>query len=786
MSKGAIIARIISEYSDKGTKAAKRDLEQSGKDFSNFAANVKKSFFLAGAAAAAFAVKIGVDSLKAALADQKSQAVLANTLRNTTGANKEAIEATQAYIKATELRLGITDEELRPSLAALVTATHNVTEAEKIQQVAMDISAARHKDLSAVSIALSKAYLGNFTALKKLAIPLSQSLIDTKNFQGALDELSASVHGSATVAADTLSGRLERVQLGFEEAKKSLGEALMPTLEHFINILNDNLLPKLQEWVEVNKEQIAKTLEKVGNYLMNVVGAAIKFGAWIASHIALIKELGIVMAAIWAYDKVYIFVTALTGIVSAFNKIKTAAEGAAFFESLATGGASIAAGLAAIAVLGLGTAFLQAGSDAETASQKFANSLQKGSDVSYYGRNRNDLTPKIAPTAPPPFSNDMASVVAQNQLLISQTAQQKIQEKITNDKKAQQVLDAKAASDAAAAAKRQADEAAKQLKINKELLAIKKLGGGTAQSTDLIELEAARLNLVKQGNVLELEKLKAMKDAADLQKTIADSAQRYSDILSVIADGKVTSEEIALLAHKWGDTTSEVENYVARVIGANSTKANTDSVLALYESWGLTQEQATKYRDFAKALSDQKLSDQEITNLENKWNLSKEQVLKYAKAVENGTVFDVTKITTPGDAAAAGWKNALNSLNDYLTAAKSGTGGVGGVDVGGSAMLGGRTNEIGGNLGSGGVADTMASLFSAINAPTASFATSGFLAGASGTATGSTGGSSTPVNVTVNVAGSVTSQNDLTEAIRANLQNGLLSGRALGFNTAGL
>jgi len=280
--------------------------------------------------------------------------------------------------------------------------------------------------------------------------------------------------------------------------------------------------------------------------------------------------------------------------------------------------------------------------------------------------------------------------------------------------------------------------------------------------------------------------LKAMKDAADLQKAIADSAQRYSDILSVIADGKVTTEEIALLAHKWGDTTSEVENYVARVIGANSTKANTDEVLALYESWGMTKEQATQYRDFAKALSDQKLSDQEITNLEKKWNLSKEQVLKYAKAVEDGTVFDVTKITTPGDAAAAGWKNALNSLNDYLAAAKSGTGGVGGVDVGGSAMLGGRTNEIGGNLGSGGVADTMASLFSSINSPTASFGTSDFLAGASGTATGSTGGSSTPVNVTVNVAGSVTSQNDLTEAIRANLQNGLLSGRALGFNTAGL
>ena len=65
---------------------------------------------------------------------------------------------------------------------------------------------------------------------------------------------------------------------------------------------------------------------------------------------------------------------------------------------------------------------------------------------------------------------------------------------------------------------------------------------------------------------------------------------------------------------------------------------------------------------------------------------------------------------------------------------------------------------------------------------TASFATSGFLAGASGTATGSSGGSSSAVNVTVNVAGSVTTQHDLTEAIRQNLQNGILSGRAVTFS----
>jgi hypothetical protein len=790
MATGAIIARIISEYSDKGTKAAKKDLKQAGKDFDDFAAKVQKAFTISGVAVGGLAAKIGFDAVKAAVAFEKSSALLANTLRNTTGATDESIASAQAYIKATELRLGITDEQLRPSLAALATATHSVTEAEKLQQLALDISAGKGKSLESVSIALAKAYGGNFNALKRLGIPLTEASIKSKDFNTVIKELSANVGGAATVAANTLSGRMNRIQQSFEEVKKTLGKALLPVIERFLDILTNQILPNVQNWVDLNREKLAKSLADVATFIGHLLLVAIKFSSWISNHLTLIKALAGLLAGMFAAAKVIAFVGALEKIVAVMKTLRTVAAGAAIAEAFATGGTSILAASAAIAALGIvGTSVFGAlDGQVDTASTKFDNlagTINNARLAAYY-KNHPEFAPKTSSTAPPPFTNDMASVVAQNQLLISQTAQQKIQEKITNNKKAQQVLDSKAASDAAASAKRQADEAAKQLKINKEIAAIKKLGGGTAQSTDPIELEAARLLLVKQGHLLELEKLKAMKDAADLQKAIADSAQRYSDILSVIADGKITSDEIVLLAHKWGDTTSEVENYVARVIGANSTKANTDEVLSLYESWGMTKDQAAKYLSFTEALKDQKLSDQEITNLEKKWNLSKEQVLAYVKAVTDGTAFDVTKITTPGDAAAAGWKNALNSLNDYLTAAKSGTGGVGGADVGGSSMLGGRTNEIGGNLGSGGVADTMASLFSAINAPTASFATSGFLAGASGTATGSTGGSSTPVNVTVNVAGSVTTQNDLTEAIRANLQNGLLSGRALGFNTAGL
>jgi len=841
MSKGAVVARIVSEYSDKGTKAAARDLQNSNKHFSDFASNVKKSFMLAGAAAGAFAIKIGVDSLKAAIADQKSQAILANTLKNTTGANKEAIEATKAYIKSTELRLGITDEELRPSLGALVTATHNVTKAEQIQQVALDISAARHKDLGQVSIALSKAYLGNFTALKKLAIPLSQSIIDSKDFNGAMRELSSSVGGAAAVAADTFAGRMERVKLGFEEAKKSLGEALLPVLERFLNIIVNNVLPKLQEWIEANKEKLAASLQKVATFLGHVVVAAAKFGAWIGKHMGAIKELGVIMAALWAYGKVFAFVSALGKVVAAFNFIRKAAETAAVFEALATGGASLAAGLAAIAVLGIGTAWVQAGNDANEAALKMADATGVGiinsSKLAAYYKNH----PEFAPPKPVDDSamNKVKdsyhdSISAATTLTKKTEEQSKIDAEIARQKAIQAALDKKSAAAEAAAN-------AKKLATEKALLALKKMGVTVKSETDPVELEAARLLLVKQGNILEQEKLEKIRQLSIAHQAAADAAQKYADILAVFADGKISSTEIAVLASKWGETKEQVEAYIAKIVGANSTPANKDAVIALYESWGMTKDEATKYRDFAEALKDQKLSTDEIEKLRKTWNLSKDQVIAYADQVTKGTIFDLTKLKDPGDTAAKGWQNALSDLNAYLDAVKiqgkggttpgggSGTSGAEGTYVGGTFVpFAGSGSSSSGSNGSGSGyggafpsqmtptnnaqaaidaanraslrsldlgntlagSDALQALSDSMNpvspqslsGGTASFATTGFLAGASGTATGSSGGSSGAVNVVVNVAGSVTTQHDLTEAIRQNLQNGILSGRAVTFS----
>ena len=61
MATGAIIARIITQYSAKGSKQAQKDITKLGKDFDKFAKKSALAFAAAGAAVGAFAVKIGTD-----------------------------------------------------------------------------------------------------------------------------------------------------------------------------------------------------------------------------------------------------------------------------------------------------------------------------------------------------------------------------------------------------------------------------------------------------------------------------------------------------------------------------------------------------------------------------------------------------------------------------------------------------------------------------------------------------------------------------------------------------
>lgn len=208
------------------------------------------AFLAVGAAAGAMAIKIGIDAVKAAVEDEKAQKSLAITLKNTTKATDAQVKSVEDYIDKTARATGVADDQLRPSLDRLVRSTQDVTKAQKLQQLALDIAAGTGKDLATVTEALGKAYDGNLGALKRIGVPLDENIVKTKDFDAATKALSETFAGQADAAAETFAGRMARIKIAIDEAKEQLGQALLPLLERFANFATQQLAPALQGLVD--------------------------------------------------------------------------------------------------------------------------------------------------------------------------------------------------------------------------------------------------------------------------------------------------------------------------------------------------------------------------------------------------------------------------------------------------------------------------------------------------------------------------------------------------------
>ena len=619
MAIGAVVARIVSQYSDKGSKAAQRDIAKLGKNFDAFAKKAGKAFALAGAASAAFAVKIGKDAVQAAIEDQKSQVLLANSLRNTVGATDSAIASVEDYITKQQKLFSVADDQLRPSLAALAAATGSITEAQKLQSVALDVAAHKQIDLVTASKLLAKAHGGNVGALKKLFPEISANTVKSKDFAAALDVVAKASSGAAAAAADTLAGRLEGLKLAYGEVLETLGYALLPVITEFVAYIQANVLPALEKWTSANKDKIAASLKNIFEVLKVVTQQLGEFFGFISRNIGTLKVFGAVLAGIFVGGKIAAGIQAVVtgiGLVTTALAAQTAAAStAAIATGFATAGVSLIAGGAAAVI--------------------FYNQMNK------VQKSVEGATAAI---------NEQTSAIGNYSMSANRVYEstEKVVVKLSKAEIAAANAAKKAAAEAALAAKKKADSL-------KAIAALTKAGAKPRAEDDPIQLEAARLNLVKQGAIAEQARLAAFvaarKFEIDQNNAATESAKRYNDILTALADTKITPAEFQVLAAKWGITTNAAQLYVQTIISIKDNDISSADVAALADTWGVTYQEAAKYLDFFSALNDGTLSDAEIGKLQEKWSLTEKQVLQYAAvfaAADDGKI-DYSEVTNLGN-----------------------------------------------------------------------------------------------------------------------------------------
>ena len=210
---------IITSFADKGISAAEKAFGKFGKT----GVAVGAAF----AASTALVVAGLGKAVNAAIADQKSQALLAKQLENTTGASRMTIAATEEFVTQMQFATGVADDQLRPALGSLVRATNDLTVGQDLLSLAMNVSAGTGRDLETVSLALGKAYNGNLGGLTKLGIALDPNIIKTKDFGAAQAELNKQFGGAAAAAANTYEGQLKRLGTVFGELNETIGYAIL-------------------------------------------------------------------------------------------------------------------------------------------------------------------------------------------------------------------------------------------------------------------------------------------------------------------------------------------------------------------------------------------------------------------------------------------------------------------------------------------------------------------------------------------------------------------------------
>ena len=207
----------------KSLQGADSDLQKFGKAVGDNAKKMALGFAAIGAAAVA---GLGA-AVKAAADDQKAQALLADQLRKTTDATSAQIRQMEEFVDVTQRATGVADDELRPALATLTRATGDLTQAQELLRLGLDISAGSGKSLEGISLALAKATNGNLGAFTKLGIPLDENIIKTKDFAAAQEVLAKQFGGASAVAASTFSGQMSRLRIVIGEAVESIGYAIL-------------------------------------------------------------------------------------------------------------------------------------------------------------------------------------------------------------------------------------------------------------------------------------------------------------------------------------------------------------------------------------------------------------------------------------------------------------------------------------------------------------------------------------------------------------------------------
>ena len=262
------MAKLPDLYVNAVTTFDGKALTKGQKQIAGFEKNVKnlaKAFGLTFSAAAL--AQYGKNAVKAFAAEDAQVKQLTQSLKNL--GLGFATQDVKQYLDVLEQATGVNKDQLQPALQKILQTTGDIAKSQQILALALDVSSGSGQDLASVSQTLAQAYVGNNKGLRSLNIGLTQAEIKTANFVDIQEKLIKIYGGQAAVAADTYTGKLNKLTIAAENASEEIGRGLLSAIESLAGS-EDNLDPLIDK---MNKLSVA-----TGDFIALLFGGKTKDG----------------------------------------------------------------------------------------------------------------------------------------------------------------------------------------------------------------------------------------------------------------------------------------------------------------------------------------------------------------------------------------------------------------------------------------------------------------------------------------------------------------------------
>ena len=220
MGRKEVAVDFITRLKDKGFKDLDKATKKSQALLTKFGKGLGLTF---GAVAIGAFVKKSVNQFATL---EKSSKRLESELTNLGLAFATSLASD--FTRALSLSSGVSQNELNPALQKLIQTTYTLTDAQKLLSLSTEISRQKGLELTDVSNALSRAFVGDYKALVKLRIGYETAELKGKDFADLLKELEADF---SSKQVDTFADKINKLKVAFEQTQVAVGKGFVEGLE---------------------------------------------------------------------------------------------------------------------------------------------------------------------------------------------------------------------------------------------------------------------------------------------------------------------------------------------------------------------------------------------------------------------------------------------------------------------------------------------------------------------------------------------------------------------------